>query len=131
MPPAVTQDLSCAYCVGEVTLRLSDWPNVINADGTRVADDHPALQRAWWTCPYCERENVGGFPGRLAFVSKRTAVRVPTEAELAHRKRIREEAQMHRQRMSAVMDLLLADRKGRRQGLRPATLADWRHDPSE
>ena len=30
----------------------------------------PDLDKTPWTCPYCQQENPGGFPGQIAWVSK-------------------------------------------------------------
>lgn len=64
-------DIHCAYCGGAVTIQMSEWPSVINHDLSPVPADHPGLQLAVWKCPYCEKQNEGGFPGRMAWVTKR------------------------------------------------------------
>jgi hypothetical protein len=56
----VTLPVHCAHCHGAVTLQFHDWPG----------RDAPALTQAW-VCPYCQRTNLGGFPGLLAWVTKR------------------------------------------------------------
>ena len=67
---SVTLPLHCAYCGGAVTLQLTGWPLTIRHDGRPVPDDEPELHKSIWQCPYCKRENEGGFPGRFAWVTK-------------------------------------------------------------
>lgn len=72
LPPGpVTLPVHCVHCGGAVTLQMSDWPTVLSHDGSSpVPEDHPGLQKASWGYPWCQRENEGGFPGRLAWVTK-------------------------------------------------------------
>ena len=50
---------------------MADWPVPLKANGT-IKDPHLIdLITARWPCPYCQRENRGGFPGRLAWVTQR------------------------------------------------------------
>lgn len=62
--------VSCVHCGGAATLQRSGFPLVMSHDGTPVPPDHPLLQKASWQCPHCGRENEGGFPGRMAWVTK-------------------------------------------------------------
>lgn len=66
----VTLPVHCVRCGGVVTLQMTDYPNVVTAEGRPPAPDHPALQRAFWHCPYCSQGNQGGIPGKLAWVTK-------------------------------------------------------------
>ena len=59
MGEAVTLDLACQHCGGEMTLELDDW-----------TDDKPAKPTVW-ACVYCAKENKSTFPARLAWVMKR------------------------------------------------------------
>jgi hypothetical protein len=63
--------LNCAYCGGAVTLQFWDYPNAANADGAPLDPYSIHQTRAEWHCPYCQRVNQGGFPGKLAWVVKR------------------------------------------------------------
>ena len=62
----VTLPIQCATCHGAVTLQLAAWP-----------PDQPIPQTQAWVCPYCFSKNEGGFPGRLAWVTRRYAYGVP------------------------------------------------------
>ena len=77
MPDAsepVELPIHCALCHGAVTLQISEWPaqsaEPRPAEGVLVAfSDYQRKQK--WSCPYCGRENEGGFPGRVQLVTRR------------------------------------------------------------
>lgn len=60
----------CAHCGGSVTLTESIWERVVARDGHLLPRCDPAVQRATWNCPYCDKENEGGFPGKIALATK-------------------------------------------------------------
>lgn len=70
MDGPTTLPLGCAFCGGLVTLQMADWRVTARADGS-VDPDSIQHQTARWPCPYCQRENSGGLPGRVAWVTKR------------------------------------------------------------
>ncbi len=57
-----TLPIHCAYCGGAITLQMADWPS-------SVTPDTPSDSKEW-PCPYCQRMNTGGMPGRLVWVTK-------------------------------------------------------------
>ena len=65
-PTPETLPVYCAHCGGAVTLQMSSWPNT----RTHALPHWSDADRADWRCPYCFKENTGGFPGRLAWVTK-------------------------------------------------------------
>ena len=67
-PHDVTLPLNCAHCGGPITVQFTAWTAPLDGRGNPAAIQH---QQAEWDCPYCQRENSGGFPGRLAWVTKR------------------------------------------------------------
>lgn len=69
----VTFDLNCAHCGGPVTLQMTDWPAAVRLDGSPTNPDDIQHRLARWSCPYCQKDNQGGFPGRMAWVTKRVA----------------------------------------------------------
>jgi hypothetical protein len=58
-PSVVTLPLFCPHCGGAITLQFGDWQG----------EDEPLISQLW-SCPYCSKENVGEFPGRLAWVAE-------------------------------------------------------------
>lgn len=73
VPNPVRLDVLCSSCGGAVTLRMSDWPTdmALHHATLEVTPINGPTPDPKWTCPYCQRENSGGFPGRMAWVSKR------------------------------------------------------------
>ena len=71
MGPTVPKlEVECVHCGGAVTLTESIWSRQVIRDGTQVPPCDPEVQRATWTCPYCARENEGGFAGKIALATK-------------------------------------------------------------
>ena len=72
MPDPVTLPVQCAHCGGKVTLQMSDWPRVADAENEPPTSDKPLPPQTsqTWTCPYCNQANEGGFPDGLAWVRK-------------------------------------------------------------
>jgi len=60
-PDPAALPLNCVHCGGAVTVQMSGWLTTLTI---------PELDKTPWTCPYCQQENPGGFPGQIAWVSK-------------------------------------------------------------
>lgn len=69
MAAPVTLPVHCAHCGGKVTLQMSDWPAMVH-HGTLAPFEPVQEYRQTWGCPYCHNQNEGGFPGRMAWVTK-------------------------------------------------------------
>lgn len=75
MTELVTLPVYCASCGGAVTLQMSEWPVRIRFIGAGLVDDararyQRALQVGVWACPWCRKDNDGGFPGKVAWAAK-------------------------------------------------------------